>query len=94
MFHKGYGFFSKDVNLIRPHPENFGRTDFRALTAPTALGRVDDDIPIARPVLKTIIGYHVFSFSPYPIPFPPDRVTIDKRLLPMQVWSRRRVMKL
>jgi len=58
MLHKGYGFFSEDVNLILPHLENFGRTDFRALTARIALVRVDGDIPIARAVLKTIIGYH------------------------------------
>lgn len=63
MLHKGYGFFTEDVNLIRPHLENFGRTDPGTFAAAVTLIRVDDDIPIARAVLKTIIGYHaLFPF--------------------------------
>jgi hypothetical protein len=91
MLYKGHGFFTEDINLIRPHLEDFGRADFRALAATIALVRVDDDIPVARPILKTIIGYHVVSFFPLTLSLSPsrDRVTIDKRLLPMQVWSRR-----
>ena len=58
MFYKDDGFLAEDVDLVRPHLEDFGRTDFRALAAPSALIRVDDDIPVAGPVLKTIIGYH------------------------------------
>jgi hypothetical protein len=58
MLYKGHGFFAEDVNLIRTHLEDFGRTNFRALAAAIALVRVDGDIPIARAVLKTIIGYH------------------------------------
>jgi hypothetical protein len=58
MFYKGHEFFTEDVNLIRPHLEDFRRTDFRALAATIALVRVDGDIPIARPIPKTIIGYH------------------------------------
>jgi hypothetical protein len=58
MLYKGYGFFTKDIHLIRPHLEDFGRADFRALAATIALVRVDGDIPIARAVLKTIVSYH------------------------------------
>ena len=61
LFHKCDGFFAEDVNLVRTHLEDFGRTDFRALAATIALVRVDGDIPVARAVLKTIIGYHVIS---------------------------------
>jgi hypothetical protein len=64
MFYKCHRFFTEDINLIRPHLEDFGLADFRALAATIALVRVDDDIPVARPILKTVIGYHVFSFSP------------------------------
>jgi hypothetical protein len=60
MLHKGHGFFTEDVNLIRPHLENFGGADSGTFAAAIALIRVDDDIPIARAVLKTIIGYHDF----------------------------------
>jgi hypothetical protein len=63
MLYKDDGFLAEDVDLIRTDFEDFGRTDFRALTAPIALVRVDGDIPVAGPVLKTIIGYHLFSFS-------------------------------
>jgi hypothetical protein len=59
MFYKGHGFFTEDINLIRPHLEDFGRADFRALAATIALVRVDGDIPIARAVLKTIVSYHI-----------------------------------
>jgi hypothetical protein len=58
MFYVGYGFFTEDVNFVRTHLENFDRTDFRALAATIALVRVDGDIPVARPIPKTIIGYH------------------------------------
>jgi hypothetical protein len=57
-YHKCDGFFAEDVNLVRTHLEDFGRTDFRALAATIALVRVDGDIPVAGPILKTIIGYH------------------------------------
>jgi len=58
LFHKCDGFFAEDVNLVRTHLEDFGRTDFRALAATIALVHVDGDIPVAGPILKTIIGYH------------------------------------
>jgi len=67
LFHKCDGFFAEDVNLVRTHLEDFGRTDFRALAATIALVRVNGDIPIARAVLKTIIGYHVISFLFFPL---------------------------
>jgi hypothetical protein len=63
LFHKCHGFFAEDVNLVRTHLEDFGRADFGALAATIAFVRVNGDIPFARPVLETIIGYHVlFSF--------------------------------
>jgi hypothetical protein len=73
LFHKCDGFFAEDVNLVRTHLEDFGRTDFRALAATIALVRIDGDIPVARPIPKTIIGYHFIrlSFPPHPIPLPP-----------------------
>jgi len=56
--HKGHGFFPEDVNLIRPHLKNFGGAGSGTFAAAIAPIRVDDDIPIARSILKTIIGYH------------------------------------
>ena len=47
MFYEGYGFFAEDVNLIHTHIEDFGRADFRTITATAALFRVDGDVPIA-----------------------------------------------
>jgi len=61
MLYKGHGFLAENVDLVRPHLEDFGWTDFRALAAASALIRIDDDIPVAGPVLKTIIGYHNLS---------------------------------
>jgi hypothetical protein len=58
MFHKGHGSFTEDINLVRTHIEDFGRTDFRALAATIALVRVDGDIPVARAIPETIIGDH------------------------------------
>jgi hypothetical protein len=58
MLYKGHGFFTEDINLIRTHLEDLGWTDFRALAATIALVRVDGDVPVARPIPKTIIGYH------------------------------------
>jgi len=58
LFHKGDGFFAEDVNLIRTHLEDFGRTDFRTVAATIALVRVDGDIPITRAIPKTIVGNH------------------------------------
>jgi hypothetical protein len=62
MLHKGYRFFTEDINFIRPHFKDFCWADFLALTASIALICVDDDIPVARPILKPIIGNHVISF--------------------------------
>jgi len=78
LFHKCDGFFAEDVNLVRTHLEDFGRTDFRALAATIALVRVDGDIPVARPVLKTIIGYHDFTFlfPPHPC-LPAGRLSLS-----------------
>ena len=66
VFHKCHGFFAEEVNLVRTHLEDFGRTDFRALAATIAPVRVDGNIPVARPVPKTVIGYHfcfLFAYS-------------------------------
>jgi hypothetical protein len=62
MFHKGHRFFTEDVNLVRPYFKDFWRTNFLALTASIALVRIDDDVPVTRAILETIIGDHVFSF--------------------------------
>jgi hypothetical protein len=61
MFYKGHRFFAEDVNLVWPYFKDFCRTNLWALTASIAFVRIDGDIPVARAVLKTIIGYHVFS---------------------------------
>jgi len=58
MFYKGHGFFPEDINLIGRHFKDLGRADFGTFAATTALIRVDGDIPVARPIPKTIIGYH------------------------------------
>jgi len=78
LFHKCDGFFAEDVNLVRTHLEDFGRTDFRALAATIALVRVDGDIPVARPIPKTIIGYHDFTFlfPPHPC-LPAGRLSLS-----------------
>jgi hypothetical protein len=75
LFHKCDGFFAEDVNLVRTYLYDFGRTDFRALAATIALVRVDGDIPVARPIPKTIIGYHFIRLS-----FPPHRCLPAGRL--------------
>jgi hypothetical protein len=62
MLYKGHRFFTKDVDLIRSYFKDFCRTNLRALTASIAFVRIDGDIPVARAVLKTIIGNHVFPF--------------------------------
>jgi len=59
MLYKGDRFSAEDVDLIRPHLEDFDRADFKTLSAAVALVRIDDDIPVVRPIFKTIIGYHV-----------------------------------
>ncbi len=68
LFHKCDEFFAEEVNFVRTHLEDFGRTDFRAFAATVALVRVDRDIPIAGPIPETIMGYHFIrlSFPPHP----------------------------
>jgi len=61
MLYKGHRFFTKDVNLIRPYFKDFCRTNLWALTASIAFVRIDGDIPVARPIPKTIVCNHVFS---------------------------------
>jgi hypothetical protein len=73
MLYKGHGFFTEDIHLVRPHLEDFGRADFRALAATIALVRVDDDIPIAGAVFKTIVGYHVLPFFLLTLSLSPQR---------------------
>jgi len=62
MLYKGHRFFTKDVNFIRPYFKDFGWTNFWALTASIAFVRIDGDIPVAGPIPKTIIGYHMLPF--------------------------------
>jgi hypothetical protein len=62
MLYKSHGLFTEDVNLIRSHFKDLWRTNLLALTASIAFVRINDDIPAAGPVIKTIIGYHVLSF--------------------------------
>lgn len=57
MAHKCDGFFAENINFVRTHLEDFGRTDVRALATGIALVRIDDDIPIPRTIAETIIGY-------------------------------------
>jgi len=61
MFYKGHRFFTEDVNLVRPYFKDFCQTNLWALPASIAFVRIDGDIPVARAILKPIIGYHVFS---------------------------------
>ena len=71
MFYKGHRFFSEDVNLVRPYFEDFCRTYSSTLTATIALIRINGNIPVAGPILKSIISYHCFALlspSPYPSP--------------------------
>lgn len=59
MFDEGHGFFPKDIDLIGTHFKGLGWADFHTPTASIAFVGVDDDIPIAGTILKTIIGNHV-----------------------------------
>ena len=61
MFYKSHGFFTEEINLIGPHFKDLRRADFGTFAATIALIRVDGDVPVAGPVLKTIIGYQVLS---------------------------------
>jgi hypothetical protein len=61
MFYRGHRLFTEDVNLVRSYFKEFWRTDLLALTAPIALVRIDDDVPITGAILETIIGYHASS---------------------------------
>ena len=62
MFYKGHRFFTEDVNLIRPYLEDFWRTDFSTLPATIALIRINGNVPVPGPILKSIISYDVISF--------------------------------
>jgi hypothetical protein len=61
MLYKGHRFFTKDIDLIRSYFKDFCRTNLGTLPASIAFVRIDGDIPVARAILKTIIGNHVFS---------------------------------
>jgi len=64
MLYKGHGFFTKNVYFIQSHLKDFYRADLHALAATITLIGVDSDVPVARPILKPVIGNHVISFSP------------------------------
>jgi len=79
MFYRGHRPFTEDVNLVRSYFKDSWRTDLLALTAPIALVRIDDDVPITGAILETIIGYHLFSFFP-PHPFlPAGRLSLSRQ---------------
>jgi hypothetical protein len=65
VFYRGHRFFPEDINLIRPYFKDFYRTHLNTLTASIAFVRIDGDIPVARAILKTIIGNHALSFSKF-----------------------------
>jgi hypothetical protein len=85
MLHKGHRFFTEDVNLIRSHFKDFCWTNFRTLTASIAFVRIDGNIPVARAILKTIIGYHCVCLS-FP-PLPAGRLSLS-RLRPIAFGGR------
>jgi hypothetical protein len=60
VFYKSDWFFTQDFNLVRPHFEDFWRTDFNTLPATIAFIRINSNIPIAGPILESIIGDHAY----------------------------------
>lgn len=62
MFDTDHRCFAEDIKLIRTDFKHMGWANIHTLPAPITFICVDDDEPVARTILKTIIGYHIFPF--------------------------------
>jgi hypothetical protein len=62
VFDKGDRFLPEDVNLIGTDFEGLPWTDFHALPAAVTFIRIDGDIPVTRPVFKTVVSYHILPW--------------------------------
>src|SRR4030043_2110342 len=61
MFYENHGFFPKDINLIGTDFQCLGRADSHTLATSVTFIGVDGDIPVAGPILKPIVSYHILS---------------------------------
>jgi hypothetical protein len=73
VLYKSHWFFSENINLIRSYFKDLRRADFSTLATSITLICINGDIPVAGPILKSIVGNHCIylSFPPHPIPLPP-----------------------
>jgi hypothetical protein len=60
MFYKSHWFFTKNVYFIRPHFENSYRAHLHTLAATITLVCVQNEIPVSGPIIKTVVGNHIF----------------------------------
>jgi hypothetical protein len=67
MFHTDHGCFPKHIKLIRTDFKHMGWANIHALPASITFICVDDDEPVTRTILKTIVSNHRISFSAFPI---------------------------
>jgi len=58
MLYTDHWHFTEDIKLIWTDLKHMGWANICTLSASITFVRIDDDEPVARTVLRTIIGYH------------------------------------